>query len=121
MQMEEQKKERLNRLDYWVTPGVVVKVKHKTLANGKYYNEKGVVQEVEARYVAHVKMLTSGDLLKIDQEMLETVLPALGGRVRIVNGAYRYVWVKERAQAFFFNSSSLPSFFFIHVEEALLC
>lgn len=47
------------------------------------------MEKVEARYVAFVNMLNSGDVLKLDQEMLETVLPAIGGRVKIVNGAYR--------------------------------
>lgn len=34
MRQEELKKEKMNRLDYWITPGIIVKVKHKTLANG---------------------------------------------------------------------------------------
>ncbi len=49
----------------------------------------GVVKKVIDKYVALVKMIDSGDLLKLDQGQLETVIPALGSRVRIVNGAYR--------------------------------
>ena len=36
------------------------------------------LQEVQNRFVGLVKMLDSGDVLKIDQEHLETVIPALG-------------------------------------------
>lgn len=34
-------------------------------------------------------MLDTADLLQLDQEDLETVIPAVGGRVRIVNGRAR--------------------------------
>jgi DNA/RNA-binding protein KIN17 len=34
-------------------------------------------------------MNASGDLIKLDQDDLETVIPAAGGRVLIVNGAHR--------------------------------
>lgn len=34
-------------------------------------------------------MLETGDKLKIDQEQLETVLPQVGGLVRIVRGKYK--------------------------------
>lgn len=35
-----------------------------------------------------VKMLDSGTLLKIDQSQLETVIPQVGGQVKIVNGEH---------------------------------
>jgi DNA/RNA-binding protein KIN17 len=34
-------------------------------------------------------MIESGDVLKLDQSQLETVIPAIGSKVKIVNGAYR--------------------------------
>ena len=34
-------------------------------------------------------MLGSGDVVRVDQAELETVVPAAGGRVRVVNGVYR--------------------------------
>jgi DNA/RNA-binding protein KIN17 len=89
MKIEERKKERLNRFDYWLTEGIIVKVKHKEVGGGKYYNQKGQVTQVEGRYVALVQMLDSGDVLRLDQDYLETVLPALGGTVKVLNGAYR--------------------------------
>ncbi|CAN8006467.1 unnamed protein product, partial [Ixodes pacificus] len=88
MQEQETKREKLNRKPYWVTEGIVVKVMAKKLGD-KYYKKKGVVQDVQERYVGVVRMLDSGDVLKVDQTHLETVIPNLGRRVKVVNGAYR--------------------------------
>lgn len=89
MREQEQAKEKVNRRDYWLCEGLVVKVMSKGLAEKGYYKQKGVVVRVNGRYVGEIKMLDSGDVLKVDQEELETVLPQIGAMVRIVNGAYR--------------------------------
>jgi len=34
-------------------------------------------------------MLSSRDVVRVDQAELETVIPSVGGAVRVVNGAYR--------------------------------
>jgi len=57
--------------------------------NGKYYKMKGVVEDVIDKYIAQIKMLDMGDILKLDQSQLETVIPPVGGKMKIVNGAYR--------------------------------
>ncbi|CAH2014700.1 unnamed protein product [Acanthoscelides obtectus] len=87
-EQEELKKEKMNRKDYWLTDGIVVKVMNKSLGED-YYKQKGVIREVIDKYVAIVKLLDSGKKLKIDQEHLETVIPAIGKLVKVVNGAYR--------------------------------
>jgi len=86
---EELKRERLNRKDFWIHPGIVVKVMNKHVGDGKYYQQKGAIEEVIDRYVAVVKMIDAPAKLKLDQQDLETVIPAIGGTVLIVNGAYR--------------------------------
>ena len=100
-QMEEQRKEKMNRRDNWITEvhctvtfivlvhllhtharthalthtqGIVVKVVHKKL----YYKQKGVVEGVQDQYTGVVRMLETGDKVKFDQAHLETVLPAIG-------------------------------------------
>ncbi|XP_059150413.1 DNA/RNA-binding protein KIN17-like [Physella acuta] len=88
MEAEEQKKEKINRKDYWLCPGIVVKVVHKKLGE-KYYKKKAVVKEVKDLYTGIIKMLDSGDKLKVDQTHVETVIPGLGKPVMVVNGAYR--------------------------------
>uniref|UniRef100_A0A0D6R3K2 DNA/RNA-binding protein Kin17 WH-like domain-containing protein n=1 Tax=Araucaria cunninghamii TaxID=56994 RepID=A0A0D6R3K2_ARACU len=89
MEEEERKKEKMNRKDYWLCEGIVVKVMSKGLAEKGYYKEKGVVVKVIGKYVGEIKMMESGHVLRVDQAELETVIPQIGGVVRVVNGAYR--------------------------------
>ncbi|KAF8082129.1 hypothetical protein N665_0846s0011 [Sinapis alba] len=89
MKEEEKKKERMNRKPYWLFQGIVVKVMSKALAEKGYYKQKGVVRKVIDNYVGEIEMLDSKHVLRVDQEELETVLPQIGGLVKIVNGAYR--------------------------------
>ncbi|XP_063073370.1 DNA/RNA-binding protein KIN17 isoform X2 [Engraulis encrasicolus] len=90
IEMEEQKKKKMApvKLDYWLHTGIVVKIVTKRLGE-KYYKKKGVIKEVQDKYTAFVKMVDTGDKLKLDQTHLETVIPAPGKRVLIVNGHHR--------------------------------
>ncbi|XP_047328648.1 KIN17-like protein [Impatiens glandulifera] len=89
MKEQEMAKERMNRKDYWLCEGIVVKVMSKVLAEKGYYKQKGVVRKVIDKYVGEIEMVESKHVLRIDQEELETVIPQIGGLVKIVNGAYR--------------------------------
>lgn len=88
MAQEEKKKEMKNRKDYWLAEGIVVKIVTKSLGSD-YYKQKAVVQEVIDKYRGKIKLLENGEKFKVDQEHLETVIPKIEGRVRILNGAYR--------------------------------
>ena len=88
MKMEETKKEKVGRKDYWLTKNIVVKVVTKSLGD-KYYKKKGYVKDVINLYNGLICMLDTGHTLKLDQEHLETVIPAEGRTVRVVNGGYR--------------------------------
>ncbi|ESO84305.1 hypothetical protein LOTGIDRAFT_236286 [Lottia gigantea] len=88
MEFEEKTKEKKNRKDYWLHKDIVVKIIFKKLGE-KYYKKKGYIKEVKDLYTGYVKMLDSGDTLKIDQTHVETVIPSLGKTVMICNGAYR--------------------------------
>jgi len=72
----------------WAMPGLVVKVMHRDLADGKYYKKKGKVVAC-AEYTVSLVMDDDGAKLKLDQDFLETVLPAIGSAVRVVRGKYR--------------------------------
>ncbi|XP_058272710.1 DNA/RNA-binding protein KIN17 isoform X1 [Hemibagrus wyckioides] len=87
MEMEEKKKKSV-RSDNWIRPDIVVKVITKRLGE-KYYKKKAVIRDIQDKYTAIVKLIDSGDKLKLDQSHLETVIPAPGKRVVIVNGQYR--------------------------------
>lgn len=88
MREEETKKEKKNRKDYWLHTDIVVKIITKSLGD-KYYKKKGVVESVENKFAAKVRLFETNDLIKLDQEHLETVIPSEGKLVKIVNGAYR--------------------------------
>ncbi|CAB1421824.1 unnamed protein product [Pleuronectes platessa] len=87
MEMEEKKKQSV-RMDNWLRPGIVVKVVTKRLGE-KYHKKKAVIMEVRDKYAAVVKLIDSGDKLKLDQAHVETVIPAPGKQVLILNGSYR--------------------------------
>ncbi|XP_021894689.1 KIN17-like protein [Carica papaya] len=89
MKEEEKAKEKNNRKDYWLFEGIIVKVMSKAFAEKGYYKQKGVVKKVIDKYVGEIEMLDSKHILRVDQEELETVIPQIGGLVKIVNGAYR--------------------------------
>ncbi|XP_055907331.1 DNA/RNA-binding protein KIN17 [Eupeodes corollae] len=88
MKMEEIKKEKQNRKDYWLTEGIVVKFIDKSLGD-KFYKQKAVVLEVIDKYRGKIKFLETGEKVKVDQAHLETVIPALDKPIKVVNGAYR--------------------------------
>lgn len=89
MKEEEKAKEWKNRKDYWLFQGIIVKVMSKALVDKGYYKQKGVVRKVIDKYCGEIEMLENKHVLRVDQEELETVLPQIGGLVKIVNGAYR--------------------------------
>jgi len=62
-------------LDYWLAPGIVVKVLNKRVGDGQFYKQNGIVQRVIDKYVGEVRMLKSGAVLQVDQEQLQTVVP----------------------------------------------
>mmetsp|Transcript_96 Transcript_96/g.196 ORF Transcript_96/g.196 Transcript_96/m.196 type:complete len:408 (+) Transcript_96:50-1273(+) len=73
----------------WLTDGIIVKVMHKDLAGGKYYRKKGKVEKVRQQFTADIRMQESRDLIRLDQEMLETVIPNLGKPVMVVKGRHK--------------------------------
>ena len=54
-----------------------------------YHKQKGTVCDVPSTYVAEIEMASSGDVLRVDQAQLETVLPAPGGQVLVVAGKHK--------------------------------
>ena len=62
---------------------------NKELAGGKYHKLKGIVTSVVDKYGAEVEVYDTGDTVILDQDDLETVVPAVGGRVLVLNGEGR--------------------------------
>lgn len=70
----------------WVVVGIIVKVLNGQVGEGKYRNKKGVIERVDDEYCAMVRMLDSSDVLQLDQDDLETVIPKEGNKVVILRG-----------------------------------
>jgi DNA/RNA-binding protein KIN17 len=68
----------------WVANGIVVKVMSKALKEHGYYKQKGTVLRVIDSYIAEIEMSGSGDIVRVDQAELETVIPQPGGAVLVV-------------------------------------
>lgn len=84
------------RKENWLHRDIIVRIISKKLAKGAYYKRKGVVDRVIDKFTAEVEVLDSGpderdggDLIRIDQDDLETVMPREGKKVRILNGRGR--------------------------------
>ena len=75
--------------DGWLLPNIVVKVLSDSLKEHGYYKKKGIVIKVVDKFMGEIEMLDSGDVLRIDQDELETVVPLPGKRVTIVKGEHR--------------------------------
>mmetsp|Transcript_90978 Transcript_90978/g.257003 ORF Transcript_90978/g.257003 Transcript_90978/m.257003 type:complete len:440 (+) Transcript_90978:127-1446(+) len=73
----------------WLAAGLIVKVMHQDLANGKYYKKKGKVEKVHDKCTADVRMVDSRDLIRLAQELLETVIPNVGKPVLVVKGTHK--------------------------------
>eukprot|EP00986_Skeletonema_menzelii_P004594 scaffold1572_cov141-Skeletonema_menzelii.AAC.9 len=83
--------------DYWLYRDIIVRIINKKLSDGQYYKRKAIVDKVIDKYEARVEVLESsrkandgGDILRLDQDDLETVIPKeLGEKVRILVGKHR--------------------------------
>jgi len=94
MEMEEEQKKKQKKVteagasDRWLMAGIVVKVVTQRLGE-KYYRKKGIVLDVVNKYSGVVRMLDSGDRIRVDETHLETVIPALGKPVLVLFGEHR--------------------------------
>ena len=93
---EKSSSKRQKHDDSWLHRNILVRVVSKKLADGKYFKRKAIVDRVIDKYTAEVEVLDSdpdtrdgGDILRLDQDDLETVIPKEGKRVRILNGPER--------------------------------
>lgn len=77
----------------WLRKNLMVKVITKTLGE-RYYKAKGIIESTEnSNFVGKVKLKSPEEVenhvIKIDQEYLETVIPAIGKDIIILWGKYK--------------------------------
>jgi transcription antitermination factor NusG len=71
----------------WLYPGLVVRVASQSLANGRYYNKKGTVEDVVS-LTQFSLIMEDGQLVDDAKERhVQTALPKVGGTVRVVSGS----------------------------------
>lgn len=80
----------------WIRKDILVRIISKKVSKGKYYERKAIINKVYDKFTAEVEILDSGpderdggDILEIDQEHLETVVPKEGKKVKVLNGIGR--------------------------------
>ena len=77
----------------WLLENLVVKIMSKALRDAGLYKKKArVVKTLDGGFVGECALLDEGlqsTAARVDQAELQTVLPAVGGRVAVVKGAMR--------------------------------
>jgi len=73
----------------WITPDIRVKICTKSLAEGRYYCKYAWIIDILPGNCCVVRVENEGDILEgVRQEDLETSIPSVGGRVRLVRGEF---------------------------------
>eukprot|EP00536_Pseudo-nitzschia_multiseries_P015736 jgi/Psemu1/218968/e_gw1.942.22.1 len=75
--------------DAWLYRNILVRIVSETLAGGKYFRKKAVVDRVlKNGYAAEIEVLddskhsdVDGDVLRLDQDDMETVIPKAGSNI----------------------------------------
>jgi len=73
----------------WLVEHIIVKVMSPGLKEHGYYKKKARVNKVLDKFIGEVEMLDSGDVIRIDQDELETVVPVPGKTVFVLRGKYK--------------------------------
>jgi len=80
----------------WIRSGILVRIISEKNGCRKYYERKAFINNVHDEYTAVIEILDSGperrdggEIIKVDQDNLETVIPKEGKRVCILNGKRR--------------------------------
>ena len=84
------------RKKHWIRKDILTRIISKKVKKGQYYKRKCIITKVYDKYTAKVEILDSGpnaddggDVIEVDQDHLETVVPKVGKKVMILNGRGR--------------------------------
>lgn len=77
----------------WLQAGLVVRVRNAELGDGAYWQRIGIVRRVVDVFGGEVHMVEGGgeggDVVRLDQDECETVVPPVGESVLVVRGLYK--------------------------------
>lgn len=82
------KDKKRERTRPWIRPGIIVKILSPQLKAHGYYKQKGVIKRCVESYIAEIELLSSKAIVQVDQAELETVLPAIGGKLLVLKGQH---------------------------------
>ena len=85
--VERKRKQKRKRIK-WIRNGLKV----RCIKNGKYFRQKGIVDDVIDEYRFCVQMIDENILLTLHEDEVETVIPKKGALVMVLRGKYK----KER-------------------------
>ena len=84
------------RKKHWIRKDILTRIISKKVKKGRYYKRKCIILKIYDKYTAKVELLDSGpnaddggDIIEVDQDDLETVIPKVGKKVMILNGRGR--------------------------------
>merc|ERR1712142_425206 len=80
----------------WILPNISVKIITKDLGDN-FYKKKGKILSVENEFEAIVQMFKTNTKIKIDQSLIETIIPAIGRKIVVLTGKYRGRFGKLKA------------------------
>ena len=81
--------EQFNVDDPWIEKNYIVRIKDKELKNGEYFNKKAMILHLINEYLAEIELLENKNKIRIDQQMLEPIIPAINSNVVILCGIYK--------------------------------
>ena len=72
----------------WLIENIVIKITSKALGD-KYYKQKAEIIQIVNKFKAIVKLIQDSSKIQVDQNQIETVIPAIGKQVIVLRGKYK--------------------------------
>ena len=72
----------------WLIENIVIRITSKALGD-KYYQQKAEIIQVVNKFKAIVKLIQDSSKIQVDQNQIETVIPAIGKQVIVLRGKYK--------------------------------
>uniref|UniRef100_A0AC35U2J9 C2H2-type domain-containing protein n=1 Tax=Rhabditophanes sp. KR3021 TaxID=114890 RepID=A0AC35U2J9_9BILA len=74
-------------IEQWIVKGIIVKINTRDLGS-QFYKQKGEIIKINEKLEATIQ-LNDGETVLCPQNHLETVIPSIGKKMRVVSGPYR--------------------------------
>ena len=82
--------EEINDDEQWIHENLIVKIKDNTLKNGEYFNKKAKIINVIDKFLAEIELIDNKNKIRIDQLLIEPIIPAINSNVIILCGTHKW-------------------------------